>query len=164
MTVGKTRDAGWQVGASRTLHHPLDRVWTTLVEHSDLWLGPGTGLPTEPGTGLPTEPGTGLPTEPGTGLPTEPGTGLPTEPGESWTADDGTCGELRSRHRQDRVRLTLRRPGDSHDSTVQVTVRPAGSRTMVRFHQERMRDADERSARRVHWQAMLDRLAAALES
>lgn len=140
MTVGKTRDAGWQVGVSRTLDHPLDRVWATLVEHPDLWLGPGTGPPTEPGTGL------------------------PTEPGESWTADDGTCGELRSRHHQDRVRLTLRRPGDSHDSTVQVTVRPAGSRTMVRFHQERMRDADERSARRVHWQAMLDRLAAALES
>lgn len=132
MTVGKTRDAGWQVGASRTLHHPLDRVWTTLAEHPELWLGPGTGLPTEPG--------------------------------EPWTADDGTCGELRSRHHQDRVRLTLRRPGDWHDSTVQVTVRPAGSRTMVRFHQERMRDADERSARRVHWQAMLDRLASALES
>ncbi|MDN5929714.1 MAG: SRPBCC domain-containing protein, partial [Pseudonocardia sp.] len=49
MTIGKTRDAGWQVGASRTLGHPLDRVWTALVESPELWLGPGAALPLEAG-------------------------------------------------------------------------------------------------------------------
>lgn len=44
MTVGKTRDAGWQIGASRTMDHPLARVWTALVESPDLWLGPGAYL------------------------------------------------------------------------------------------------------------------------
>ena len=131
MPVGKTRDAGWQIGVSRTLAHPLDRVWTVLVENPDLWLAPGV----------------------------DP---LPAKVGEPWTGSDGTCGELRSRRDHDRVRLTLRRPADPHETTVQVTVSPAGAGTIVRFHQERMRDADERTSQRTHWQATMDRLGAAL--
>jgi len=116
MTVGLTRDSGWQVGVSRIIDCSVDRVWTALVESPEIWLGHGARLPSEPG--------------------------------KPWAASDGTCGELRSWHHHDRVRLTLRRPGDPSDSTVQVTVRPAGSRTTVRFHQERMRDAEQRAARR----------------
>lgn len=130
MTVGKTRDAGWQIGASRTLDYPLDRVWSTLVESPDLWLGPGAVLPREVG--------------------------------QPWTASDGRSGQLRSRREHDRVRLTMRRPDDPHETTVQVAVRPIGRRTTLRFHQERMRDADERAAQRTHWQAMLDRISATL--
>ena len=128
MTVGRTRDAGWQIGVSRTLDSPPDRVWTVLLEDPGLWLAPGARLPDEVGA--------------------------------AWVAQDGTQGELRGR-RHDRVRLTVRRPG-AHETTVQVSVVPSGARTSVRFHEERMRDADERAARRAHWQATLDRLAVAL--
>ena len=57
----------------------------------------------------------------------------------------------------------MRRPDDPHETTVQVTVSPAGAGTIVRFHQERMRDADERASQRVHWQEIMDRLAAELD-
>ena len=57
----------------------------------------------------------------------------------------------------------MRCPDDPHETTVQVTVSPAGAGTIVRFHQERMRNADERASHRTHWQATMDRLAAALD-
>ena len=49
MTEGKTRDAGWHIGVSRTLAHPLDRVWTVLIENPALWLAPGVDLPAKVG-------------------------------------------------------------------------------------------------------------------
>lgn len=36
MPVGQTQDAGWQIGVSRTLDHPLERVWDALVTSPDL--------------------------------------------------------------------------------------------------------------------------------
>lgn len=129
MTVGRTKDAGWQIGVSRTLDQPLERVWSTVVDHPDLWLGPGARLPHEAG--------------------------------ELWRAHDGTAGELRSRREHRRLRLTLQPPGEA-ETTVQVTVTAAGDRTVLRFHQERMRGPAERAAQRAHWQQVMDRVAAAL--
>lgn len=56
----------------------------------------------------------------------------------------------------------MQREGGSHETTVEVAVTAAGARTTVRFHEERMRDADERAARRVDWKAALERIAEAL--
>lgn len=131
MTVGKTQDAGWQIGVSRTLDAPLEDAWATLVEQPEVWLGAGAQIPNEVGA--------------------------------QWQAADGTAGELRSRREGDRLRLTLRPPDADHETTVQVAVRAAGSRTSVRFHQERMLDAGERAKQRAHWQGVLDRLAEALD-
>jgi len=113
MPVGRTQDAGWQIGVSRT-DHPLERVWDALVTSPDLWLGPAAELPTELG--------------------------------QAWTASDGSGGELRGRRERERIRLTMHRgtghgvPPDKpgHETTVQVTVVATGSRTRVRFHEERM--------------------------
>lgn len=58
MAVGQTRDAGWQIGVSKTLHRPVDQVWAFLVspEGVAIWLG-DTDLPTEPGAGYRTAAG-----------------------------------------------------------------------------------------------------------
>jgi len=45
MTVGLTRDSGWQVGVSRIIDCSVDRVWTALVESPEIWLGHGARLP-----------------------------------------------------------------------------------------------------------------------
>ena len=47
MPVGLTRDAGWEIGVSRTLPLPVETVWEFLVspEGVALWLGPGAELP-----------------------------------------------------------------------------------------------------------------------
>lgn len=29
--VGKTKDAGWEIGVSRTVPHPIEHVWEMLV-------------------------------------------------------------------------------------------------------------------------------------
>lgn len=44
--VGLTRDAGFQIGVSRTLPHPPEAVWDLLTspEGAALWLGPGADL------------------------------------------------------------------------------------------------------------------------
>jgi len=38
MPVGKTKDAGWQIGVSRTVPLPLDEAWAR-VEDPAAWLG-----------------------------------------------------------------------------------------------------------------------------
>jgi hypothetical protein len=41
---------------------------------------------------------------------------------------------------------------------VQVTVSRRNGRTVLRFHQERLADPDERDRQRAHWQSVLDSL------
>lgn len=132
MPVGKTKDAGWEIGVSRTLPVPVDEVWRVLTGDEGLavWLGAGAVL--EPSKGA------------------------------RYETDDGTVGEVRSFHPLDRVRLTWQPVEWDHDSTVQVAVRGDGGRTTLRFHQERLADADERERQRAHWQAVMERVAALL--
>lgn len=49
MPVGQTKDAGWQIGVSKTLPHPIDAVWRLLVGTPELWLGRGATVPRAPG-------------------------------------------------------------------------------------------------------------------
>lgn len=51
MPTGLTKDAGWQIGVSRTLPHPRAAVWDYLTGPAGIaeWLGSGADLPPEPG-------------------------------------------------------------------------------------------------------------------
>ncbi|MET8505572.1 SRPBCC domain-containing protein [Streptomyces sp. NPDC014779] len=51
MPTGLTKDAGWQIGVSRTLPHPPAVVWDFISgpEGIALWLGPGAALAPERG-------------------------------------------------------------------------------------------------------------------
>ena len=132
--TGHTKDAGWEIGVSRTVPFPVERVWNFLTSSagSAVWLGAGVERLEEPGAAYETE--------------------------------TGTVGQVRSFRPRDRVRLTWQPVDWDHDSTVQFTVTPvAGDRTRVVFHQERLVDAAERERQRGHWQAVLDALVAALE-
>jgi uncharacterized protein YndB with AHSA1/START domain len=129
MTTGLTRDAGWQIGVSRTFGCDLDHAWWVLsgAEGLDRWLG---GLDA-----------------------------LPTAKGAEYRTADGTTGEIRSYGPGDRIRLTWRPPGWDHDSTVQVALTSARRGTVVHFHQERLAGPDEREEMRAHWAETLDALA-----
>jgi uncharacterized protein YndB with AHSA1/START domain len=74
--VGLTRDAGWEIGVSRTLPLPPSAVWDFIAspEGVALWLGEGVELPTAKG--------------------------------EPYETADGVTGEIRSYRPGDRVRLT----------------------------------------------------------
>jgi uncharacterized protein YndB with AHSA1/START domain len=135
MPTGRTRDAGWQIGVSRTVDHPPDHVWDVLSspEGAALWLGEGARLEAERGA--------------------------------PWSADDGAAGEVRSFRPGDRIRVTCRPSGSDHETTVQLAIVPvSGDRASIRLHQERLRDAQERQRQRTHWQRVMDRLEDALDS
>lgn len=136
MSTGLTKDAGWQIGVSKTLPLPPTTVWDFIssAEGLALWLGPGVALRPEKGA--------------------------------AYETAEGTRGEVRGYRPRDRIRLTWQPAGWAHDTTVQVAVTPAPGggplRTQLRFHQERLADADERARQRAHWRAVLARVEAEL--
>jgi len=128
MPVGKTKDAGWQIGVSRAFPCTVEQAWALLTSEAGLatWLGVGAVL--------------------------QPVRGAP------YTTTDGTTGEVRSFRPHDRIRLTWQPPGWPHDSTVQVALSAGARSTTVRFHQERLASGTEREHQREHWRAVLDQL------
>ena len=130
--TGLTKDAGWEIGVSRTFATTPDEAWRTVTGREGLaaWLGTGS---------------------------------LPTEPGEPYETPDGTTGEIRSYRPGDRLRLTWRPDGWTHDSTVQLAVTATGPNTVVRFHHERLANQSEREAMRDHWTRAMDALAPLLD-
>ncbi len=133
MPTGLTRDAGWQIGVSRTIRATPKDVWEALLSDDGLaaWLAPGATIDLTPGS--------------------------------AWSAPDGSRGEVRSHQPVELVRVTSRPAGWDHDTTVQVRVVPASDgRTSLHFHQEHLADADERARQRDHWHAVIDHLEDAL--
>ena len=131
--VGRTRDAGWQIGVSKTIDHSVDDLWAFLTspEGTAVWLGEGVTVSPEPGEGYETA--------------------------------AGVRGETRSFTRHRRIRLTWQPPDWRHDTTLQLSVTPAGDgRSRLGVHQERLADAAEREAQRKHWQGVVDAIVDAL--
>jgi len=130
--VGRTKDAGWQIGVSRTVAAPAAKVWELLASERGqaIWLGAGASLSTTAG--------------------------------EPYETADGTVGEVRSFRPLDRMRLTWRPTGWDHETIVQVAIRGDGDKTMIRFHQDHLANADERERQRAHWASVIDRVTAEL--
>jgi uncharacterized protein YndB with AHSA1/START domain len=126
MPTGLTKDAGWEIGVSRTLPVPKPHVWDFLTSAAGaaLWLGDGATIPSEKGEPIVTAAG-----------------------GE---------GQLRSLRHLDRVRLRWRPAGWQHDTVVQLVVVGDDAKTSIRFHQERLANAKERERQRAHWSQVLD--------
>lgn len=133
--VGRTRDAGWQIGVSKTINRPVGEVWdfVTSPEGIAIWLGDGVTVLSDRGAGYETT--------------------------------TGVRGETRSFRELDRVRLTWQPPDWTHDTTLQLTVSSAGDgRARLVVHQERLADATEREQQRRHWQGVVNALVDALTS
>lgn len=130
--TGLTRDAGWQIGVSRTLPQPPEEVWDFLTgpEGMTLWLGEATPLETRRGA--------------------------------PYALTDGTTGEVRGYRAGIRIRLTHRPAGQGHETTLQFTLTPHRGGTLLQFHQERLAGPAEREERRRHWRTVTDAVSAAL--
>jgi uncharacterized protein YndB with AHSA1/START domain len=131
--VGRTKDAGWQIGVTKTITRPTEAVWDFLTSPAGvaIWLGEGVAIRPEPGAGYETA--------------------------------AGIRGETRSFRALDRIRLTWQPRDWPHETTLQLAVRATGpGKTMLRVHQERLTDAAERERQREHWQGVLAELVAAL--
>ncbi|GLW92357.1 SRPBCC family protein [Actinokineospora globicatena] len=131
---GLTQDAGWQIGVSRTVPHPLAKVWDLISGPTgiSMWLGPGAVLSPTRGT--------------------------------KYATRDGAVGDVRGYRDRDRIRVTCRPPGWDHFTTIQVTVTAKGDKTLLRFHQEWLANPGERARQRDHWTAVMDRVTGALDT
>jgi uncharacterized protein YndB with AHSA1/START domain len=133
--VGRTRDAGWEIGVSKTIDRPVEAVWEFICSPAGIaiWLGEGVTVLPDRGAGYET------------------------------TA--GVHGETRSFRDLDRIRVTWQPRDWSHDTTLQLAVRSADAgagRAILVVHQERLADAAEREQQRRHWQGVLTALVEAL--
>lgn len=126
--TGLTKDAGWQVGVSRTVPFDRGEVWAVLVSAEGLGAWLGRGASPNPEVGAP------------------------------YTTADGTTGEMRSWRVEDRLRATRLVGGDDHETTVQIALGQAKTGTRITFHQERMASEAERTRMRAHWQDVADEI------
>jgi uncharacterized protein YndB with AHSA1/START domain len=88
---------------------------------------------------------------------------LPLKPGRHYQTADGTRGEIRSVDRGTRLRLTYQPAGEDNSSTLQITLscpRNTAEKTTLRFHQEKLRDAEHREQMRAHWKQVAAGLSA----
>lgn len=131
--VGKTRDAGWQVGARRTLPVTPGAAWRLLTSGPGLasWLGDIGGAALGGGA--------------------------------SYRTAEGAEGTVRVWNEGSHLRLTWQPGDWPRPSTVQVRVMPSGKKTVIAFHQEHMPGAAERAERQAFFAAALDRLAALVD-
>lgn len=95
--VRHTRDAGWEIGVSKTIDRPVDEVWAFITSPTGvaIWLGEGVTVLSEQGAGYETT--------------------------------TGVRGETRSFRKLDRVRLTWQPRDWTHDRTLQLAVWSAGA-------------------------------------
>jgi uncharacterized protein YndB with AHSA1/START domain len=126
--LGQTSDGAFQVGVRRTLPIAHDDAWRLLTSPEGLRAWLGDAP------------------------------GLAMEKGARYATPDGAEGEVRVAQPGSHVRLTWRPPGWAKPSTIQVRVLPAGERSTLSFHEERLPSAAEREARRRHFEAALDAL------
>jgi uncharacterized protein YndB with AHSA1/START domain len=80
------------------------------------------------------------------------------EKGAAYVTAEGIRGEIRSFTAGKHVRLTWQPSQFAAPSTLQVSLSPSGAKTAVRFHQEKLPDAEAREAMRKHWRGVLQRL------
>ena len=93
--VGRTRDAGWQIGVSKTIDRPVEDVWGFLTSPAGvaIWLGEGVTVHSERGAGL-------------------------SDRGAGYETKAGVRGETRSFRELDRIRLTWQPSDWTHDTTL----------------------------------------------
>jgi uncharacterized protein YndB with AHSA1/START domain len=128
--VGQTADAGFQLGAQKTLPIPPERAWALLTSENGLgcWLGHAQGIQM-------------------------------TE-GQQYATSEGIVGEVRVVKPGKRIRLTWQRPDMERHSTLQVTVAPgAPGKSAVRFHHERLPSKKLRDELCACWKETLEELA-----
>jgi activator of HSP90 ATPase len=126
--VGKTRDAGWQIGLRRTLSCPADQIWDWMLSSSGVehWLGSGAQLKWKKGM--------------------------------NFKLKDGTTGELRVYKPGSHFRITRHPADYPRPSTIQVRVVQRGEKTLLAFHEEHLPDENERRRRKTHYLRVLEKI------
>jgi len=126
--TGLTKDAGYQIGARRTLPVGHQDAWAILtsVDGLAVWLGPVARMDWAKGA--------------------------------TYQLPDGSQGQVRVFRPDSHLRISWQPVGWERASIIQMRVIPRGDRTTIAFHQEHLPGQREREERRAHFQSALDQL------
>lgn len=125
---GETKYAGFEIGVSKTLPISPKQAWELIT------------------------------TRPGRDAWLGPIARLRFAKGVKYRTTDGTTGEIRSVTPGKALRLTWQPAVWSTPSTIGIHVVPAGAKTSIRFHQEKLANAKIRTQMRRQWKKTLDAL------
>jgi uncharacterized protein YndB with AHSA1/START domain len=146
--LGQSQDGSFQIGVSRTVAVPADRVWNLLQSAEGIHL-----VTSDPAVDPPAPP---------SGSGPKPLEALESLEGRSasgiWVAT--TTYEPGSH-----VRMRWRLPGWQNHSILQIRITPkSATKTTLSFHQEKLPSRDERAKMQAHWrrvsELMTERLTA----
>ena len=125
-SVGKTKDQGWEIGVRRTFPISADDAWEVLV------------------------------TSPGLEAWFGHDHDVKLEKDALFSTSNGTTGHIVSIKEGALLRLRWQPQGWTEPSTLQLRVIPAGGRTTISIHHERLSNAVQRVQMRQHWSDVLD--------
>ena len=131
--TGQTADAGFQMGAQKTLPVTAEKLWE--------WLTSSDGMPVWLGSGV---------------------EDMSLEKGARYRTNEGTNGEIRSVYQAEKLRLTWQPADWDNETTLQLYLNDKGDRTALGFHHEKLADADQRAEMKKHWKGVLQDIKAAL--
>lgn len=126
--VGKTKDQGWEIGVRRTFPVTAEHVWELMV--------------TQPGISF--------------WLGDDPD--LKFEKGATLHTTDGTAGQIVGFKEGSLLRLRWQPRQWIEPSTLQLRIIPAGEKTTISIHHERLADEACRQQMKRHWGVALDQI------
>ena len=129
--VGKTKDAGWQVGARKTFDIGYRQAWEFMLSENGLQIWLGEGLEK-------------------------------LETGNEDTAADGTEIRVTVLKPFSHIRMTWREKEAEGTSRLQMRVIESNEKTVIAFHQEMLKNAEQRAEMKRHWKSILERLEMSL--
>lgn len=128
-TLGETASAGFEIGVQRSLPMSQEEAWNLIT------------------------------TPPGRDMWLGSVEQVEWAPGTAYETAEGTRGEIRSVEPGTRVRLTWQPRAWERPSTLQLYLQPRARGTAIRFHHEKLADAEAREEMREHWASVLEHLA-----
>jgi uncharacterized protein YndB with AHSA1/START domain len=128
--TGLTKDTGFQFGIRKTFDIELQHAWQFLVSDEGIHLWLGEVE------------------------------GMRLEKGAAYQTADGTNGKVRIVNPRVNIRLTWQPKGWAQPSTLQVRVIPAGTKTIISFHQENLEGEEARKLMSSRWENVMLKIAA----
>jgi len=132
--VGKTKGQGWEIGVRKTFPVGARELWEALTTQPGLGYWLGTCVDTD------------------------------FHKGDTYKTTEGTTGDIRSFEVGSLIRMTWQPPDSEAKSTLQIRVLAAKKGSTLSIHHEKLHDADQREAMRLHWSAVMAQFEALLGS
>ena len=123
--LGETADAGFEIGVQKTIPREPREVWKLLFSPEVVNIWLGSVENIE------------------------------LKKGYRYQTADGTSGEIWSVKAGEKIRLTWKPSGGENSSTFQISLVPAGKKTSVRIHHEKLPNESEREQMKNHWRQVL---------